>query len=151
MLLISILDIERRWAQGMHCKQTLTNVGQDIKLLRYNIKKKFKKSASEALKFLNICKDISNEETILEAEAYYSVLEANYKIFKMEFSESLKLLKAASEIYTKLSKSKDAIESIAYKDKVNSLKTSIRLCQYNLKVKQLLAQHYTLNNLGFFN
>jgi len=134
MLLICILDIERRWAQGMHCKQTLTNVGQDIKLLRYNIKRKFRKSAAEALNFVKICKVVCDSDTVLEAEAYYSILEANYKIFKMEFSESLNLLKTASEIYTKLSKSKDAIESIAYKEKVNSLKTLIRLCQYNLKV-----------------
>lgn len=134
MMLICILDIERRWAQGMHCKQLLTNVGQDVKLLRYNIKRKFRKSAFEAKKFLNICKIVADQETVQEAEAYYSILEANYKIFKMEFQDSLTLLKSASDIYTKLSKTKDAIESIAYKDKVNSLKSLIRLCQYNLKV-----------------
>lgn len=133
-MLICILDIERRWAQGMHCKQTLTNVGQDIKLLRYNIKKKFRKSASEALRLFQMCKTICDNESIQEAEAYYSILEANYMIFKMEFEKSLTLLKSASDIYLRLSKSKDAIESIAYKEKVNSLKTLIRLCQYNLKV-----------------
>lgn len=135
MLLICVLDIERRWAQGMNYRQILTNVGQDIKALRYNIKKKFRKCSSEAKKLLETSKIVCDKETIQEAEAYFSVLDANYRIFKLEFEESLKLLKSASEIYSKISKSKDAIEAIAYKEKVESLKTPMRLCQYNLIVK----------------
>lgn len=119
----------------MHLKTQLTNVGQDVKPLRYNIKKKFKKSSTEAFKFLNLCKETCDNKTVQEAEAYYSILASNYKLFKREYNEALELLKSASKIYDSISKTKDAIESIAYKEKINSLKMLIRLCQYNLSVR----------------
>jgi signal recognition particle subunit SRP68 len=135
VLLIGLLESERRWAKGMNLRQQLTNIGQDVKKLRYNITKKFKRSSQEAKKVFDICKKISDMQTILEAEAYFSLMEANYLIFKRKFGESLSLLKRSANIYENISKLKDTIESISYKDKINSIKTQIRLCVYNLNVK----------------
>jgi hypothetical protein len=132
--MISLLDIERRWAQAMFCKQTLTQAGKDIKPLRYNIKRKLKKASSEALKFYELSKTTCNNDTIIEAEAYSALIEAEYRFFKMDYNEALKNFTLVSESYIKLSKNKDAIESIAYREKVNSLKSLINNCKYNLKV-----------------
>jgi signal recognition particle subunit SRP68 len=138
ILLIPILESERKWAKGMLMKTHMTNVGQDIKKLRYNISKKFRKSAQTAKKVFEICQEVSDTQTILEAEAYYSLLEANHLIFKRRFDESLSLLKRAASIYEKISGIKDTIESITYKEKINLIKTSIRLCVYNLSVNFFL-------------
>lgn len=134
VLLILILDCERRWAKGQTMKTHMTNVGQDIKALRYNISNKFLKSAKQAEKLYEICKDTCDTQTILEAEAYYGFLQSNYLIFKRKFEEALNILKRSANIYEKISSLKDTIESITYKEKINSIKTSIRLCVYNLSV-----------------
>jgi hypothetical protein len=55
-------------------------------------------------------------------------------MFKRNFEESLEFLKKATKIYENLSKIRDTIESFSYKEKINSLKTMIRLCIYNLNV-----------------
>jgi signal recognition particle subunit SRP68 len=136
VLMIPILECERKWAKGMEMKQHMTSVGQDIKKLRYNISKKFKKSADCAKELYELTKTISDTQTILEAEAYYSLLEANNLIFKRKFDEALTLLKRAANIYEKISQIKDTIESITYKEKINAIKTSIRLCVYNLSVRK---------------
>lgn len=135
ILLIAILDCERKWASGMHHKQLLTNIGQDIKAIRYTITQKFKRATAEAKRVLNLCKERADTQTILEAEAYFYLAESNYLIFKRKFSEALTLLKKASNIYESISNLKDTIESIVYKEKINSIKTSIRLCVYNLSVR----------------
>ena len=82
VLTILILESERTWAKGMMMKAHMTSVGQDIKKLRYNIIKKFRKGAESAKKIFELCTEISDTQTILEAEAYYALQEANYFIFK---------------------------------------------------------------------
>ena len=134
VMLILVLECERKWAKGMEMKQHMTSVGQDIKKLRYNISKKFKKASDIAKDLHELTKSISDTQTILEAEAYFSLLEANSFIFKRKFDEALTLLKRAANIYEKISQIKDTIESITYKEKINAIKTSIRLCVYNLSV-----------------
>jgi signal recognition particle subunit SRP68 len=134
VLLIPILDSERKWGYGMYLKQQLTNYGEDIKQLRYNIKKKFKRSAQVAKALLELCQASGDTQTILEAEAYYDTQNANYLMFKRKFEESLELLKKATKIYDNLMKLKDTIESLAYIEKLNAIKKMIRLCIYNLNV-----------------
>ena len=118
----------------MYLRQQLTSIGEDIKDLRYNIKKKFKKAAQIAKSVLDICQTNADTQTILEAEAYYYVQYANYLMFKRQFEESLELLKKAFKIYENISKIRDTIESISYKEKINNIKIMIRLCVYNLNV-----------------
>jgi signal recognition particle subunit SRP68 len=134
MILIPLLDCERKWSTGMYLKQQLTNIGEDIKKLRYNIKKKFKRASQIAKSILDICQTSGDTQTILEAEAYYSTQLANYLMFKRKFEESVELLKKSSKIYENIMKLKDTIESIAYKEKIASIKTMLRLCIYNLNV-----------------
>jgi len=135
ILIIPILESERKWAKGMHYKQQITMAGKDIKPLRYNITKKFKKATQHSKKIFELCKSVADTQTILEAEAYSSLIEANYLIFKRNFNSSLSLLKKTANIYEKISQLKDTIESITYKERINSIKTQIRLCLYNLSVR----------------
>jgi signal recognition particle subunit SRP68 len=135
VLLIPILESERKWAKGMHYKQQITIAGKDIKRLRYNITKKFKKAALQSKKIFDLCKLVADTQTTLEAEAYSSLIEANYLIFKRNFNLALNLLKKTANIYEKISQLKDTIESITYKEKINLIKTQIRLCLYNLSVR----------------
>lgn len=137
VLLVAILDCERKWAQGMYFKQKLTSIGEDIKKLRYNIKKKFKRAAQQSKNVYEICKQVSDTQTILEAEAYYSFLEANYLMFKRKFADALELLRKSTKIYDNISKFKDTIEAVAYKEKITNIKTLIRLCVYNLNVRNI--------------
>ena len=136
ILLIVILECERNWAYGMYHKQELTELGTDIKRLRYQIMRKFKRSVLNAKKVLDLCEKIGDSQTQLEAKAYFAFINSNYLIFKREYNEALTLLKNASNIYDKISQLKDTIESIEYKDKINSMKTSMRLCIYNLTKEQ---------------
>ena len=55
ILLIVILECERNWAYGMYHKQELTELGTDIKRLRYQIMRKFKRSDDELSDELNEC------------------------------------------------------------------------------------------------
>lgn len=138
VLLIPILESERKWAKGMYYKQQITIAGKDIKRLRYNITRKFKKAAQHSKKIFDLCKSVADTQTILESEAYSSLIEANYLIFKRNFNLALNLLKKTANIYEKISQLKDTIESITYKEKINSIKTQIRLCLYNLSVSIFL-------------
>jgi signal recognition particle subunit SRP68 len=135
-LLILILNCERKWAIGMAIKQQLTSIGQDVKKLRANIKKKFKKAAEVSKQILEISKERCDTQTILEAEAYYSYSMANYLLFTRKFQEALDLFKVSAKIYEKFSSIKDSIESIVYRDRINAIKNSIRLTVYNLNVNK---------------
>lgn len=133
-LLILILNCERKWATGMAIRQQLTSIGKDIKKLRYSIKKKFKKAAEVSKQILELAKVSCDNQTILEAEAYYNYSQANYLIFVRKFQEALDLLKLSAKIYENFSSIKDTIESMIYRDRINNIKSSIRLCGYNLNV-----------------
>jgi len=134
-LLILLLNCERKWATGMAIKQQLTSIGQDIKPLRYNIKKKFKKAAEAAKQVLDIAKVKCDTQTVLEAEAYYNYLMANYLLFLRKFQEAVDIFKVAAKIYENFSAIKDSIEAITYRERINAIKSSIRLCVYNINVR----------------
>lgn len=133
-LLIPVLDIERKWAQGMSLRQELTNVGREIKKLRYSIKKKFSKVAQQAESLNALCQIVGNSQTKLESEAYFLSLNANLLLTKRKFNEALDCLKKSQKIYEMLYQLKDTIEAIPYREKINSLQASIRLCLYNLNL-----------------
>ena len=132
IFLILILECERNWSYGMYHKQELTAIGEDIKRLRYEITRKFKRATYNANNIFEICKKIGDTQTQLEAEAYYHFINSNYLIFTRKFQEALDLLKKACNIYEKIKQLKDTIESIEYEEKIKSMKTSMRLCKYNL-------------------
>ena len=132
IFLILILECERNWAYGTYHKLELTALGEDIKRLRYDITKKFKRSSKNAQYIFEICKKIGDTQTQLEAEAYYYFIHSNYLIFSRKFEEALELLKKACNIYEKIKQLKDTIESIEYEEKIKAMKTSMRLCIYNL-------------------
>ena len=71
IFLILVLECERNWAYGMYHKQELTAIGEDIKRLRYEITRKFKRATQNANNIFEICKKIGDTQTQLEAEAYY--------------------------------------------------------------------------------
>ena len=98
--MILILECERNWAYGTYHKQELTALGEDIKRLRYDITKKFRRSAKNAKNIFEICKKIGDTQTQLEAEAYYYFINSNYLIFTRKFQEALDLLKKLA-IYMK--------------------------------------------------
>ena len=132
IFLILILECERNWAYGMYHKQELTFIGEDIKRLRHEITRKFKRATQNAKKIFEICQKIGDTQTQLEGEAYYHFINSNFLIFTSKFQEALDLLKKASNIYEKIKQLKDTIESIEYEEKIKSMKTSMRLCIYNL-------------------
>ena len=132
IFLILILECERNWAYGMYHKQELTFIGEDIKRLRHEITRKFKRATQNAQKIYDICQKIGDTQTQLEGEAYYHFINSNFLIFNSKFEEALKLLKKACNIYEKIKLLKDTIESIEYEEKIKSMKTSMRLCIYNL-------------------
>ena len=133
IFLILILECERNWAYGMYHKQELTFIGEDIKRLRYEITRKFKRATQNAKNIFEICKKLGDTQTQLEAEAYYHFINSNYLIFTSKFQEALDLLTKACNIYEKIKQLKDTIESIEYEEKIKSMKTSMRLCIYNLQ------------------
>ncbi len=135
-LLILLLNCERKWATGMAVKQQLTSIGQDIKPLRYNIKKKFKKAAEVAKHILDIARLKCDTQTVLEAEAYYNYSMANFLLFLRKFQEALDMFKVAAKIYENFSSIKDSIEAIVYVERINAIKSSIRLCVYNINVSK---------------
>ena len=132
IFLILILECERNWAYGMYHKQELTFIGEDIKRLRHEITRKFKRATLNAKKIFDICQKIGDTQTQLEGEAYYHFINSNFLIFTSKFQEALELLKKACNIYEKIKQLKDTIESIEYEEKIKSMKTSMRLCVYNL-------------------
>ena len=132
IFLILILECERNWSYGMYHKQELTAIGEDIKKLRYEITRKFRRATQNAKNIFEICKKYGDTQTQLEAEAYYHFINSNYLIFTRKFQEALELLKKSCNIYEKIKQLKDTIESIEYEEKIKSMKTSMRLCIYNL-------------------
>ena len=68
--MILILECERNWAYGTYHKLELTALGENIKRLRYNKTKKFKRSSKNAQNIFEICKKMGGTQTHLEGEAY---------------------------------------------------------------------------------
>lgn len=135
LLQIVLLNVERKWATGMDLQQELTNAGYEIKKLRSNIKRQFHKAAKLADEFMQLCKEVGNDQTILQAEAYKTFMQANSQIMEGDFNNALSNLKRSHKILESLSTMKDTIEQIIYKDRLTIIENSIRLCEYNLKTE----------------
>ena len=136
ILLIPLLECERNWAYGMFHKQELTAIGEDIRRLRHQISRKLNRASLNAKKVYDLCKEVGDTQTELEGEAYYGLIAAEYLIFRRHFEKAFNLLRKTTAIYTKLSELKDSIEAMEYKEKINQIKTSIRLCLYNMSMER---------------
>ena len=98
VIIAQMLDCERKWAQGMNSKKQMTDIGKDIKTIKYHVKRKFKKSVTYSKHLLELSKLTCDAGTILEAEAYYLNMEANYlkqmtqiQNFLKDFSKIIKV------------------------------------------------------------
>ena len=136
ILLIPLLECERNWAYGMFHKQELTAIGEDIRRLQHQISRKLNRASLNAKRIYDMCKEVGDAQTELEGEAYYGLIAAEYLIFRRHFEKAFNLLRKTTAIYTKLSELKDSIEAMEYKEKINQIKTSIRLCLYNMSMER---------------
>ena len=132
LILIKILECERKWALGALYNKKLTSLDSVVSQWRYKTKQKFQQATTEAQKLMTICKSRCDETTLREAEAYYHSLNANFLMYVRKYDDALESYKISKDIYSKLSTNKDSIEAFAYKDKVNFIKLQIRFCEYNM-------------------
>lgn len=135
LLLIQLLECERKWALASNYNKNMTELDHIVPEWRYKAKLKFKQASEESLKLLNICKVRADEQTILEAEAYNCLINANYNFYIRKFNIANDEYKRAKDIYQGILLKKDYIDALTYKDKINSINLQIRFCENNSKEK----------------
>lgn len=133
VLMILLLECERKWAIGAWYNQRLTTIDQIVSEWRYTVKQKFKKAAELANKILEISRLRCDNLTVLESDAYYNTLQANYYVYVRNYTGALECYRNAKSIYSSIISKKDSIEAIVYKDRLAYLQMQVRLCEYNLK------------------
>ena len=150
MLLIKIFEVERYWAYAMHLKQKIPQSIMDTKRAQKVMKDKFKQAAKVAEEFFGLCQlKLPNDNTVLEAEAYYLFLKGQSLIeddkpgeAENMFKEALRCMYKANELYIILQKDKDPLAQILYKERINQIEPFIRLSLFKMGTDQEKSKKY---------
>ena len=126
---------ERDWANAMFLKKQLTEHGDKFIRNKHMARKKMKKAFQSAQLFFDLSKDIWDQQTIVEAEAYVEYMKANLDLEYSKYEGALESLLKISIIYKSLAKSKDALKAAIYNEQIEQIEPLIRLCTHNLQNK----------------
>mmetsp|Transcript_18005 Transcript_18005/g.15722 ORF Transcript_18005/g.15722 Transcript_18005/m.15722 type:complete len:92 (+) Transcript_18005:382-657(+) len=85
---------------------------------KVHIKKKFKKAVSWAQNLKDICKNHTEEKSVLESEAYLDYMQGMYHFEIEEWDKALNSFKKAHAIYDQLCKYSNSVQKILYKEKI---------------------------------
>jgi len=140
VLLVKVFEIERYWAYAMHLKQKMSQSIIDTKRTLKKMKEKFKQAADSAKELLELCRiKLGTDNTVFEAEAYYlflrgQALAENEKAGETEpiYTEALRCMHKAYELYGMLRKDKDPLTQIIYKERMDQIEPFIRLSMFKL-------------------
>jgi signal recognition particle subunit SRP68 len=130
-LVIVLFQAERAWAASMHLKQS-NNDKDDSRVKLHSIGRLSKAVQwSETLERLS--KEVADDRTQLEAQAYNAWLNGNLLLEREQWQEALAKFGKAKTIYTSLG---DIITTAArrelYRQRVDEIEPAIRFCRHSL-------------------
>ncbi|EGC38121.1 hypothetical protein DICPUDRAFT_53497 [Dictyostelium purpureum] len=133
-LVIALLKAERAWSYANDLKAAFEKKGDSR--IAFHMSRRFSKAASNADQLLMICKEVADQYTIVEAEAYAAWMNSSNSIVKKYYQNALDEISASKQIYVELAKSGDHAQKDLYEKRIEESEPIIRFCLYNLKSKQ---------------
>ena len=129
----------------MYIKQRNAQTILDTHRSVFMLKQKFKKAGGAAEELFNICKEKMDERTTLEAQAYYCFIQGSGLIEReLDYPQSLRLLQTAYKIYSIVAEQKDALETLMFKEKMDSILPFIRAALYKSNLDLASDQYLQL-------
>eukprot|EP00188_Purpureofilum_apyrenoidigerum_P000066 Plantae.Rhodophyta-Purpureofilum_apyrenoidigerum.ctg10239.p1 GENE.Plantae.Rhodophyta-Purpureofilum_apyrenoidigerum.ctg10239~~Plantae.Rhodophyta-Purpureofilum_apyrenoidigerum.ctg10239.p1 ORF type:complete len:607 (+),score=147.43 Plantae.Rhodophyta-Purpureofilum_apyrenoidigerum.ctg10239:252-2072(+) len=123
-LMLLLMGAERAWCLAMVIKE-------DRKGRKYVVRR-FRKAAKLAEKLATFTKEIGDDRTVLEAEAYAAWMSATSLLERENWTAALKKFLQAQKVFEGLARAFGS-ENRLYQDRLEELKPSIRFCQWSAR------------------
>eukprot|EP00190_Bangiopsis_sp_CCMP1999_P003712 CAMPEP_0198729352 /NCGR_PEP_ID=MMETSP1475-20131203/17435_1 /TAXON_ID= ORGANISM="Unidentified sp., Strain CCMP1999" /NCGR_SAMPLE_ID=MMETSP1475 /ASSEMBLY_ACC=CAM_ASM_001111 /LENGTH=607 /DNA_ID=CAMNT_0044491969 /DNA_START=41 /DNA_END=1864 /DNA_ORIENTATION=+ len=121
-LMLLLMGAERAWSLAMVIKE-------DRKGRKY-VARRFRKAAKLAETLADFTKEIGDDRTVLEAEAYAVWMSATSLLERENWTAALKKFLQAQKVFEGLARAFGS-ENRLYQDRLEELKPSIRFCQWS--------------------
>ncbi|KAL0478646.1 signal recognition particle subunit SRP68 [Acrasis kona] len=131
-LILVLFQAERAWADAMHLKQSNTDK-QDPRVKIHSLKR-LVKAVQHAQHLERLCKEVADDTTQLESQAYSSQLQGNLLLEKEQYADALKQFSSAKTIYSSLGDiaSTNARKEL-YAQRANEIEPNIRFCKHSTR------------------
>ncbi|KYQ91500.1 signal recognition particle 68 kDa subunit [Tieghemostelium lacteum] len=150
-LLIMLFKTERAWSYGMDLKAEYEQ-GTNPRA-GFHMSRRFAKAALHATEFEKYCRELADQSTIIEAQAYASWHRSSLLLNKEDWTKALEEITIARTIYDGLSNLGDHSQKDLYLKRIEESDQIIRFCKYNLRsidnttlVKEQSNLNLTSNN-----
>jgi len=130
-LLITLLKAERAWAYAMDLKREFEQGGDSR--LSFHINRRFDKASKHATELESYSRQVGDNYTIIESQAYAAWMKSSYLIVRKQWTEAYESITIAKTIYEELSKSGHHSQRDLYLKRVEDSEPIIRFCLYNLR------------------
>ncbi|KAF2073422.1 hypothetical protein CYY_005270 [Polysphondylium violaceum] len=130
-LVITLLKAERAWAYAMDLKREFEQGGDSR--LNFHIIRRLDKASKHADQLESYCKQVADNLTIIESQAYAAWMKSSFLIVKKQWNEALEAITISKTIYEELAKSGHHSQRDLYNKRVEDSEPVIRFCKYNLR------------------
>lgn len=129
-LLIPLVLAERAWAHAMDAK-TAQPAGPAR--ARRVVLAKMRRAVAHAEQLAKLCRDVADEDTVLEAEAYARGMQALLALEQEKWTLALAAYQTAQKIYEGMAGVRAGSSGAAlYEKRLEEVNQGIRFCNYNL-------------------
>ncbi|KAL6044076.1 signal recognition particle subunit srp68 [Balamuthia mandrillaris] len=100
----------------------------------FHLHRKLKKAVRWSEDLLNLCSELADDRTKLEAEAYAGWMAGNLHFHQEKWKEALECFDRARKIYNHLGKVGHSEYQEMFRQRVEEIEPNIRFCKYNLGI-----------------
>jgi signal recognition particle subunit SRP68 len=131
-IVMVVFQAERAWAYAMHLKQS--NYEKDDSRIKIHSIRRFVKAVEWSELLEKLAKEVADDKTQLEAQAYHAWLSGNLLLEREKWDEALKKFNNAKTIYASLGNIYGAsARRELYHQRVEEIEPAIRFCRHSLR------------------
>lgn len=129
-LVIPLVQAERDWAFAMDVKRTQP---AGPARARRRVHAKLTRAVQHSATLSALCRQVADETTVLEAEAYASAMQAALALEREQWSSALAAFELAHKIYAGMAGVRTGTSAAAlFERRVEDVAQAMRFCRYNL-------------------
>lgn len=132
LMLIPLLQSERAWTYAMDLKQEHADDGEGAHRKKFHYMKRLKKAAMWADQLKQLCDELGDQKTRLEAEAYNHWIHGTLLLELEQWRDALERFLHARTIYDNMSQVGRVALKEVFRQRVEEIDLSVRMCKYNL-------------------
>lgn len=130
-LQLALVNAERAWGYAMQLKDENQRDGEDSRK-RLHLVRRLAKATQWAAKLRELCNEVADDRTALEAEAYAAWMKGNLLLEKEWWKDAYFEFEKARNVYTQLSEIVEPELRELMRERIEDIEPAVRYCKYNL-------------------